>query len=520
MIYLLMALAVVLMILLPVGAAVWWRRRFRGVPWLYFCAGILTFAGAQAVHLPLNELLGRIGLLPEGATEGRLLIQAAVVLGLTAGLTEELARAVGYWVVKRARRLEDGVMMGLGHGGIEAMVFGGVLLAASAAVLWFVQQNGGTLPGATAEQLAVLNEQLDLMTQSPLLALASLLERGLAMTLHVVLSVMVLQAFTRRQWLYLLVAVLYHAVVDFIVVYAANQIENVWLIEALLALTILPGIFWLWRIWPRSAERVPTTPPSLGYQWPLFLAAVRKELSQQWRTRHFIVVGAVFVVFGMISPLLARYLPEILGSIEGAEQFAGLIPEPTISDAFAQYIENLTQFGFILAIVLGMGTVVGEKEKGTAAMILSKPMPRWVFIVSKFVAQAAIYLVSFIVAAVSAYYYIYFLFSPPDVEMFLLMNGLLFIWLLVFVALTLLGSTLGKSTAGAAGIAAVGSVLILIFGSLPGIGELMPGALVGWAGQMALPGLLVPNGGALAMALVLIIVFLVAAVAVFERQEL
>jgi hypothetical protein len=44
--------------------------------------------------------------------------------------------------------------------------------------------------------------------------------------------------------------------------------------------------------------------------------------------------------------------------------------------------------------------------------------------------------------------------------------------------------------------------------------------LVGWAGQLSLPGLAVPNGGALAMGLVLIIVFLVTAVAVFEQQEL
>jgi ABC-2 type transport system permease protein len=506
------------MIGLPVGAAVFWRQRFR-VPWLYFCIGILTFLGAQAVHIPLNELLERINLLPEGAVEGGRLIQAAIVLGLTAGLTEELARTIGYLIVKKARRLEDGVLLGLGHGGIEAMIFGGVLLAASAGVLWFVQQ-GGLLPGASAEQLSALYEQLDLITQSPLLAVVSVIERALAMTLHVVLSVMVLQAFTRRQWLYVVAAILYHAFVDAAAVYAANQLENVWLIEGLVALMVAPGLIWLWSLAKQSDSRPSPNPTALRQQWPLFIAALMKELQQQWRTRRVIVVGAVFVVFGMISPLLARFLPEILGSIEEAQQFAELIPEPTIADALGQYIENLTQFGFILAIVLGMGAVIGEKEKGTAAMILSKPMPRWVFITSKFVAQAVVYVVSFIIAAVSAYYYTYYLFGPPAAAPFLLMNVLLLIWLLVIVAVTLLGSTLGKSTGGAAGIAAVGSVIILILGSIPTIGELMPGALIGWAGQLALPDTPVPNGGALAMALVLIIVALITAVAVFEQQEL
>ncbi len=519
MIYFLFTLSVFVMIGMPIGAAVFWRRRFR-VPWLYFVIGILTFLGAQVVHIPLNELLSRVNLLPEGALEGGRLIQAAIVLGLTAGLTEELARTVGYWIVKKARRLPDGIMFGLGHGGIEAMVIGGVFLAASAGALWFVQQNGGSIPGATAEQLTAVNEQLDLITQSPLLILASVLERIIAMTLHVILSIMVLQAFTRRQWLYIVAAILYHATVNAVAVYSGTQLDNVWLIEGLIALMLVPGLIWLWQLMKRADMKPSISPASTGQQWSLFMSAVRKELQQQWRTRRFIVVGAVFIVFGMISPLLARFLPEILGSVEGAEQFADLIPEPTIADAMGQYIKNLTQFGFILAIVLGMGAVAGEKEKGTAAMILSKPMPRWAFIISKFVAQSIVYLISFVIAAISAYYYTYFLFGPPEAGPFLLMNGLLMVWLLVFVAITLLGSTLGKSIGGAAGIAAIGAVLTLILGSIPTIGELMPGALVGWATQLAFPELVVPNSGALAMGIVLIIVLLVSAVAIFEQQEL
>jgi ABC-2 type transport system permease protein len=315
-------------------------------------------------------------------------------------------------------------------------------------------------------------------------------------------------------------AILYHALVDAGVVYASSQIENVLLVEGILAMTLIPGLIWFWQLLKRSDLQPTLSPTAVGKQWSLFVTAVRKELQQQWRTRRLIVVGAVFVIFGMISPLLARFLPEILGNVEGAEQFADLIPEPTIADAIGQYIKNLTQFGLVLAIVLGMGAVAGEKEKGTAAMILSKPMPRWVFITSKFVAQSLVYLISFLIAAISAYYYTYFLFGAPEAGPFLLMNGLLMVWLLVFVAITILGSTLGNSTGGAAGIAAVGSVLILILGSIPPLNQFMPGALVGWASQLAFPNLAVPNGGALALGIVLIVVSLVMAVAIFEQQEL
>ncbi len=103
---------------------------------------------------------------------------------------------------------------------------------------------------------------------------------------------------------------------------------------------------------------------------------------------------------------------------------------------------------------------------------------------------------------------------------------LLWLWGLVFTAVTLLGSTLGKSTGGAAGLALLGAIILLILGGIPQVAQFFPSALVGWAGQLGLPRQLglpesVPfNGAAVAANGVLIVVFLITAVAVFERQEI
>ena len=74
------------------------------------------------------------------------LLRTALVLGLSAGLCESLARAVGYWLLFRLRRAGQGahnpagrweevVMVGLGHGGIEAMLLA-VMMAATISSLW------------------------------------------------------------------------------------------------------------------------------------------------------------------------------------------------------------------------------------------------------------------------------------------------------------------------------------------------------------------------------------------------
>jgi ABC-2 type transport system permease protein len=252
----------------------------------------------------------------------------------------------------------------------------------------------------------------------------------------------------------------------------------------------------------------------------IFVTALRKEIILQWRTRRFLVVMAVFMLFGLTSPIVAKFIPEILKNVAGAEQFASLVPTPTVADAMTQYIKNITQFGFILAVLLGMNAVAGEKESGTAAMILSKPMPRWVFVLSKFCAQGLVYASAFLVAAIGAYYYTVLLFGGLDAAAFAGINLLLLLWLLSFVSAALLGSVIGPSIAAAAGIGLCISVVILLAGNIPLVGALLPGGLITWASQLgANTDKITANGGALAGSAALILLCLIWSVALFERQE-
>jgi ABC-2 type transport system permease protein len=518
------SLSVLGMIFLPIVVAVVLRRRFV-VPWWLFCVGMLTFVVAQLYHIPLNRWLADLGIIGPVTAGHPGLWRTALVLGLSAGISETLARVVAYWLLFRrhlAERWEDSVMVGLGHGGIEAMVFGGVITAATLTSLLGLQGTDLTTLELSAEQLAYLTQQLATLTAAPANAILPLLERAIALTLHVVLSLLVWLAFKRHAPWYVLLAVLYHSLVDATAVLLSQRLENLWLLEGALLLLVLPGLAWAWLGYKRRLRERPERhrPMALSTSYRLFLDALRKELLQQWRTKRVLVVAVVFLIFGSLSPLIARFTPELLRSIEGAEQFAELIPDPTTADAILQYIENLTQFGFIIVLLLGMSAVVGEKEQGTAAIILSKPLPRAAFVLSKFVAQATVYLLGFLLAGIAAYYYTRFLFEPLAVGAFLFGNLLLWVWLLCFAAVTLLGSVLGRTTGMAVGFALAGAVLLLLAGGLPTIGALFPSGLLGWASQLGLDTAVSANGGTLAGSVVVIVVCLVTAVAIFEVQEL
>lgn len=522
--------------LLPVGLAVLLRRRFAS-PWWLFCLGMATFAGAQLLHIPLNHWLAAAGLTGDLLSQsGAGLIRTAALLGVTAGASETVARAIGFWVLAaRGRKAnddrrpgsqwQDGVMIGIGHGGIEAIGLASVLLAASLSTLWLPRGTDVQSLNLAPAQLAIAESQLSQISASPSLFLLPLLERGVAITMHVILSLLVWKAVFHRNLGYLLAALLYHSLAYAVAAYTASAYGYGLISYLLLATVLLPGLVWTWRTSPRDILSIRRQVRGVSAQWSLLTTAVRKELLQQWRTKRVLVVAAIFLLFGMGSPLLAKFTPQLLTSIEGAEQFADLIPEPTNVDALSQYVKNLTQFGFIMAVLLGMAAVAGEKERRTAAMILSKPMPRWAFVLSKFVAQALVYAAGFAMASLGAFYYTSILFEPLELGPFMLGNLLLLIWLLVFTAVTLLASTLASSTGAAAGLALVGSVILLLAGSVPQTGLLAPSGLVAWAGQLGLPDALAAsgafaNGGAVAANVALIILCLIASVATFETQEL
>jgi ABC-2 type transport system permease protein len=248
------------------------------------------------------------------------------------------------------------------------------------------------------------------------------------------------------------------------------------------------------------------------------LVALRKELYEQYRSHRLLIVVSVLLAFGLLSPLFARFTPELLRLIPEAEQFADMVPLPTSADAVAQYVKNLGQFGVILALLMAMGAVAREKERGTAAMVLVKPMPRAAFLGAKFVALALTFSVGLFLAAAAAYYYTLLLFKPLDVSGWLALNGLLLLFMLVYVALTLLASTVAGSQTVAGGLAFGFVVLLGVAGAVPGVSGYLPGQLLEWGAGVAL-GTGDASWPALGVSAGIVVAALAGAWVLLERQE-
>jgi ABC-2 type transport system permease protein len=246
---------------------------------------------------------------------------------------------------------------------------------------------------------------------------------------------------------------------------------------------------------------------------------LRKEIREQVRTMRLPVVVAVFALFGMLSPVFARYIREIVEAVGGG-QFQGLIPEPAVADAVAQFTKNIGQFGVLIAILVTMGSVATEKERGTAAFLLTKPITRAAFVGAKVLAIGALLALATAVAGALCWIYTAFLFEPLPVAQFAAAVGLVWLSLAVVAALTFLASVTTRSALVAGGVAFGAFLVAGILSALPGVGAYMPTSLWGAAGLLALgtvPDLLVGP-------IVANVLFVIAAVGLawwnFRRQEI
>lgn len=224
-----------LMILMPVGLGIFLSRKLR-LGWRLFWIGAATFVLSQVGHIPFNyglTYLFSAGILPSPPKAWQLAFNA-LVLGLSAGVWEEGARYATYrWWAKEARSWGEGLMLGAGHGGIEAIILGLLVLLTFINMVVAQGMDLGNL--VSAEQLSAAQAQVQAYWSVPWYAsLLGALERAFTLPFHLAASLLVLQVFVRRQMRWLWLAVGWHALLDGVAVYASG-IWGAYLVEALLA---------------------------------------------------------------------------------------------------------------------------------------------------------------------------------------------------------------------------------------------------------------------------------------------
>jgi ABC-2 type transport system permease protein len=172
---------------------------------------------------------------------------------------------------------------------------------------------------------------------------------------------------------------------------------------------------------------------------------LRNENRQWWGTRK----GLIHLLLWLV---ILNGLILLVGLTEGRETNNPVPIYQTLIQVFFQVGALATAIGMVTT---AQGAIVREKQLGTAAWVLSKPVSRSAFVLAKFVAYA-IGFVSLATLVPSVIFYGQSLLlagHPPELAIFLAGVGVTMLHTLFYLALTLLLGTLFSTRGPIAGIA-------------------------------------------------------------------
>ena len=197
---------------------------------------------------------------------------------------------------------------------------------------------------------------------------------------------------------------------------------------------------------------------------------MRKENGQWWHTRRWWMQSLLWLL--VINGTLAVGL-WIVPIVE---------PDLKLDAALAYefFVQMMAWFPMFAVIVIAQGAIVSEKQSGTAAWVLSAPISRESFILSKLFANALGFLMTVIALQGAVAYLQLSMYGNAllPIGPYLAVLGLFSLYLLFYLALTLMLGTFFDARGPVLGIA-----IGVAIASMRGVGQLFSG-YVPWLAKM------------------------------------
>ena len=232
-----MAFSLLLSVGMPIGFAIWFFRKHR-IPLGAVAIGATIFV----VFVLMLEKSMHVYLLQHNPATVAVLSNNwlyAVYGALAAAVFEEGGRYFGFRLLLPHRReWRDGVAYGIGHGGAEAVVVGGLSSAGGLLAAYLIDYGA---PGEAEASPALEN----LLINAPAWFFTIIgWERATTFLFQIALSLIVLYAVRRRSFAVLVLAITVHAIVDFPAALSQQGVIGLWPVEGmLLAIAIGSAIF-------------------------------------------------------------------------------------------------------------------------------------------------------------------------------------------------------------------------------------------------------------------------------------
>ena len=236
------------------------------------------------------------------------------------------------------------------------------------------------------------------------------------------------------------------------------------------------------------------------------------------RSNKAIALVGVFVFFGILGPLSAAYIGEILEAFGGGVEVT--FPEPTAADGVAQYVGNVQQIGLLVLVMIAAGALTMEARYEMAVFLRTRVQKARQLLAPRFVVVAGTGVVAFGAGLLVAWYETAVLIEHPEAMSMLAIFGFGSAYLVFAVSVVAFAGTHLKKVLPSV-MLSLGILLIVpIAGLFPPVAEWLPSHLLGASNDLLRGGEVAEYLRALAVTVGLTGVLFSASVRGLTRSEL
>ena len=252
-----------------------------------------------------------------------------------------------------------------------------------------------------------------------------------------------------------------------------------------------------------------------------YIAFVKKEFSESWRTYKLMIVLVVFLALGMLNPLTAKLLPELLKTVDTEGYTIIMNMEPSALDSWAQFYKNIPEMGLVVIVILFSGMMSTEYTKGTLINMLTKGLSRKNVIFAKLTMAFTLWTLSYVICFLTTYGYTAYFWKDNGLENLVLAGACLWMFGNLLITMVMFFGVIVKGGYGSLLLTVVGVGTMFMINILPKFREYNPLFLA--SGNIGLINKSVEASTFMIpfiVSLVLSVGFIVGSVVVFNKKQL
>jgi ABC-2 type transport system permease protein len=203
----------------------------------------------------------------------------------------------------------------------------------------------------------------------------------------------------------------------------------------------------------------------------------RLEWLRLLRTRAWIALVAVFLFFGLLGPISARYMEEIL------QRFAGdvivTLPPATPASGLEQYLGNVMQIGLLVVLAVAAGALAFDQPIERAAFYRSRVRRVWTLLAPRVAVVTLATVAAFVLGTLGAWYETVVLLGDLPVGAMLFGMLLTSLYLGFAVAITAAASSCFRAPLAIVPVAAGLLIVVPLLGLVGALRDWLPSVLLG-----------------------------------------